>query len=51
MGKYKVSIPKYILAFKLLDNAGLEVKDKQIVLTAVSFSDPDKMFDSIQQAF
>jgi len=50
LGKYKVSIPKCILAFKLLDNAGLEVKDKQIVLTAVSFSDPDRMFDSMQQA-
>lgn len=48
--KYKVSIPKCILAFKLLDNAGLEIKDKQIVLTAVSFSEPEKMFDSMQQA-
>lgn len=50
LGKYNVSIPKCILAFKLVDSAGLEVKDKQIVLTAVSFSDPDKMFDSMQQA-
>ncbi|KAK4298165.1 hypothetical protein Pmani_029465 [Petrolisthes manimaculis] len=48
--KYKVSIPKCILAFKLLDNAGLDIKDKQIVLTAVSFSEPEKMFDSMQQA-
>ena len=32
LGKYNVSIPKCILAFKLLDNAGLEVKDKQIGL-------------------
>ncbi|KAK4305604.1 hypothetical protein Pmani_022572 [Petrolisthes manimaculis] len=46
--KYKVSIPKCILAFKLLDNAGLDIKDKQIVLTAVSFSEPEKMFDSMQ---
>ena len=36
LGKYKVDIPKSILAFKLLDSAGLEVKDKQIVLRAVS---------------
>ena len=50
LSKYKVVIPKCILAFKLLDSAGLEVKDKQIVLTAVSFSEPDKMFDSMQQA-
>lgn len=48
--KYKVSIPKCILAFKLLDNAGLDLKEKQIVLTAVSFSEPDKMFASMQQA-
>lgn len=48
--KYKVSISKCILALKLLDNAGLEIKDKQIVLTAVSFSKPKKMFDSMQQA-
>ena len=48
--KYKVSIPKCILAFKLLDCAGLDVKDKQIVLTAVSFSKPDEMFDSMQKA-
>lgn len=32
-----------------MDNAGLEIKDKQIVLTAVSFSKPEKMFDSMQQ--
>ena len=50
LGRYKVVIPKCILASKLLDSAGLEVKDKQIVLTAVSFSEPDKMFDSMQQA-
>ena len=48
--KFKVSIPSSILAFKLLDNAGLEIKDKQIVLTAVSFSEPDRMFHSMQQA-
>lgn len=51
LGKYhKVSIPNCILAFKLLDNAGLDVKEKQIVLTAVSFSEPDKMFESMQHA-
>ena len=50
LGKYNVSIPNCILAFKLLDCAGLEVKEKQIVLTAVSFSESDKMFESMQQA-
>ena len=50
LGRFKVSIPKCILAFKLLDNAGLSVKDKQLVLTAVSFREPEKMFDSMQQA-
>lgn len=48
--KYRVSISKSILAFKLLDSAGLNVKDKQIVLTAVSFSEPDKMLDSMEAA-
>ena len=43
-------IPKCILAFKLLDSARLDVKEKQIVLTAVTFSEPDKMYDSMQLA-
>lgn len=48
--KHNVSISKSILAFKLLDSAGLDVKDKQLVLTAVSFSQPEKMLDSMQAA-
>ena len=46
--KHDVKIPKSILAFKMLDNAGLDFKDKQIALTAVSFDDKDKILDLMQ---
>ena len=50
LSRHNVVIPKCILAFKLLDSAGLDVKEKQIVLTAVTFSEPDTMYDSMQLA-
>ena len=50
LNKYKITIPNSILAFKLLDCAGLEVKDKQIVLTAVTFTEPEKMYDLMKSA-
>lgn len=40
--KFKMELPDALLAFKLLDTAGLNVKDKQLVLTAspsISFVD------------
>ena len=42
MSKLKMKLPDAVLAFKLLDTAGLSVKDKQLALTACSdltFSD------------
>ena len=48
--KHDVKIPKSILAFKMLDNAGLDFKDKQIALTAVSFDDKEKNLDLMQQS-
>ena len=50
MKKYNVKIPNSILAFKLLDNASLDFKDKQIALTAVSFEDEEKILDLMQQS-
>lgn len=47
--KYKFGIQNCTLAFLLLDIAGLEGKEKQIALTAVSFSKPDEMCHSMQQ--
>ena len=48
--KYKVSIPNCILAFKMLDNANLDVKEKQIALTAVSYDDETVMLDLMEQS-
>ena len=50
LNKHNVIIPKCILAFKLLDSAGLDIKDKQIVLTGVTFKEPDTMYDSMKLA-
>lgn len=44
------TMEKYILEFVKRSAVLGKYKDKQIVLTAVSFSDPDRMFDSMQQA-
>ena len=48
--KHDVKIPNSILAFKMLDNAGLDFKDKQMALTAVSFDDKEKMLELMQQS-
>ena len=50
MKKYNVKIPNSILAFMLLDNAGLDFKDKQLAVTGVSFEDEDKMLDLMQKS-
>ena len=50
VAKFKIEIPKCILAFILLDCAGLEHRDKQLVLTAVNFADPDKLLDQMSSA-
>ena len=48
--KYKVDIPNCILAFKILDCAGLDIKEKQLVLTAVTFDNPNMMYDLMKSA-
>ena len=50
LNKFKVTIPNCILAFKLLDCAGLDIKGKQIVLTAVTFNEPDRMYELMKLA-
>ena len=46
MKKFKSTISGSILAFMLLDNVGLDFKDKQLVLTGVSFEDEDVGFNA-----
>ena len=50
LSKHKVTIPSCILAFKLLDSAGLDIQEKQIVMTAVTFDESDKMYDAMKLA-
>ena len=50
MKKFKSTISGSILAFMLLDNAGLDYKDKQLVLTGVSFEDESKMLELMQKS-
>ena len=46
--KYQMELPQPVLAFKLLESAQLEHKDRQLVLTAVDYKKPDKMFEQMQ---
>lgn len=42
--KYQMALPESILAFKLLDGAALDHKDRQLVLTGVSYDEKDTLF-------
>ena len=42
--KYNMTLPQSVLAFKLLEGAGLEHKDRQLVLTGVDYSDMENLF-------
>ena len=44
--KYEMTLPDTVLAFKLLDNAGLSQSDRQLALTACS----DLKFDTMKAA-
>ena len=48
--KFKIEIPNSVLAFILLDCAGLECRDKQLVLTAVNYNEPEKLLDQMSSA-
>ena len=45
-----VELPKAITGFILLSNAGLDAKEKQMALTAVSFTDKEKILDQTKAA-
>ena len=48
--KFKIVIPNCVLAFILLDCAGLVHRDKQLVLTAVNFEELDLLLDQMGAA-
>ena len=48
--KHDIAIPNSVLAFKLLDCAGLSHRDKQLALTAVDYKTPDTMFQQMSVA-
>ena len=50
LSKHRIEIPKCVLAFKLLDCAGLELRDKQLVLTAVNYDEPEELLDQMINA-
>lgn len=49
--KFKMELPDAVLAFKLLDTAGLNVKDKQLALTACSTVTFDNMKSALKRIF
>ena len=48
--RHKMELPQSVLAFKLLDGTLLEHKDRQLVLTAVNYSDIDNLFKQMKSA-
>lgn len=42
--KYKMDLPESVLAFKLLESANLEKKDRQLVLTGVNYCESATLF-------
>ncbi|KAK4322794.1 hypothetical protein Pmani_006461 [Petrolisthes manimaculis] len=50
LSKHNIVLPEIILAFKLLDCAGLSHRDKQLALTAVDYNTPDTIFKQMSQA-
>lgn len=51
MRKYKMELPDAVLAFKLLDTACLEVKDRQLALTACSDLSFKEMKSALKRIF
>ena len=49
--KYEMSLPEAVLAFKILDNAGLTSKDRQLALTASSDIKYGPMKSALQRIF
>ena len=48
--KFKMELPEAVRAFKLLDGAGLDQKDRQLVLTGVDYKQTDALFKQMGSA-
>ena len=48
--KNGIELPQVVLAMQILDGAKLDQKEKQIVLTAVDYTQKAKLFDQMQYA-
>ena len=48
--KEGITLPEVVLAMQLIDGAGLDKQDKQIVLTAVDYSKKEDMYDQMKRA-
>ena len=48
--KQGIVLPVVVMAMQLIDSAGLDKKDKQIVLTAVDYSKKEEMYEQMKSA-
>ena len=48
--KHGVKLPEVILGMQLLDSANLDIKEKQIVLTAVDYNEKGEIYDQMKRA-
>jgi len=48
--KFKLELPKSVLAFKLLDNAGLQHNERLLVLTGVNYNEKDTLLKQMKGA-
>ena len=48
--KQEMELPQAVLAFKLLDPAQVEQKDRQLVLTGVDYSKKTELFDQMKSS-
>lgn len=48
--KFKMELPEPVLAFKLLECADLEMKDRQLVLTGVDYDQKDTLFKQMRNS-
>ena len=48
--KQGITLPEVVLAMQLIDGAGLDKKDKQIVLTAVDYTKKTEMYEQMKNA-
>lgn len=49
--KYEMTLPEAVLAFKILDNAGLSLQEKQFALTACTDLQYKSLKSALQRIF